>query len=511
MLPEVFVSQMKSLLSPDEFRAFLGVYDKPPTRGIRFNKLKLQNWLPENPSPGEAICHEVEKLSLNGALRPTCEFTQVPWCSEGFSFIGDYRPAKSLLYNTGLFYIQEPSAMCPVEVLMPKPGERVLDICAAPGGKTVHIAGHMYNTGILISNDKSPSRCRGLIKNIELAGITNTVVTSEEPRKLVRTFLDYFDKILVDAPCSGEGMFRRDKDLVSAYNENKPQKCVNLQKEILHHASTMLKPGGKMVYSTCTFNPYENEKVIAEFLVNHTDFNLEKIDADNLGVEPGRPEWVNDKYKNLNLNHTARIWPHKANGEGHFVALLKKDCVNPKRWQQTPERLARSALAKGFAATSEPGTLAKGLVPLTEPGDNAPPPEFADFCRNYLNNPSVQGFYTAIGANLYLQPEKLDLSGIRVARSGFFLGEIKKGRFAPSQALAMALTGGMANHTASLNEDEAERYLRGESISYEQLHDAHKPWMHINYKGLALGWARLVDNRLKNSLPVSWVKKDAKS
>ena len=506
MLPEVFITQMKNLLSPDEFRAFLDTYNDLPMRGIRFNKLKMRNWLITN---DDAPKSNDLGSAINAAFGQADDFLPIPWCKEGYSFTSDLRPAKSLLYHTGLFYIQEPSAMCPVEVLQPKPGEKVLDICAAPGGKTVQIAGHMNNQGLLVSNDKSPSRCRGLIKNIELAGITNAIVTTEEPRKLAKLFPDFFDKILVDAPCSGEGMFRKDKDLINAYNENKPQKCAAFQKEILYYASDMLKLGGKMVYSTCTFNPQENEMVIAEFLENHRGFELKKINTDALGAEPGKPEWINAKHKNLNLDYTARIWPHKANAEGHFIALIKKrnyssstkGSINEslletneeqKRGEQALERLARSALAKG-------------LVPLSKPSVCASPPEFEDFCKNHLNISIMQGFFTTIGTNLYLQPEKLYLSSLRVARSGFFLGEIKKSRFIPSQALAMALNQSTVKYSVDLSEEEAERYLKGESISYEQTQNIHKPWIHINYKGLALGWARLVDNRLKNCLPVSWV------
>ena len=507
---------MKSLLGPDEFRAFLDSYNNPPVRGIRFNKLKVQDQLSANlsrKSPPFAIKNPAKQsISFDNLLNPVfgqaVDFAPIPWCKEGYSFTEDFRPSKSLLYHTGLFYIQEPSAMCPVEILQPKPGERVLDICAAPGGKTVQIASHMDNTGLLISNDKSPSRCRGLIKNIELAGVANAIVTSEEPRKLSRHFPEFFDKILVDAPCSGEGMFRKDKDLISAYSENKPHKCATFQKEILHYASTMLKTGGRLVYSTCTFNPQENEQVIAEFLEKHFGFELEKIDADSLGISSGKPEWADAKHIDLNLNYTARIWPHKANGEGHFIASLAKASKSepqkpiaikpngnekPKRGEQASERLARSALARR-------------LAPPLEPSQQTPPPEFAVFFQNYLYNPALQGFYTAFGSNLYLQQEKTDLCGLRVARSGLYLGEIKKNRFIPAQALAMALNQSNAKYTVNLNDEEAERYLKGESISYEYTHNTHKPWIHINYKKLALGWARLVDGRLKNCLPTNWAK-----
>ena len=510
-LPAPFLAQMERELSPDEYGAFLGSFNKQPIRGLRLNKLKYKASCKDGKtvySPSMFF-----ETYLKGLFPKEANLQPVPWCREGYSFYGDARPSKWLWYHTGLYYLQEPSAMCPVEVLSPKPGETVLDLCAAPGGKTVQMAGHMLGDGLLVSNDKSPSRCRGLIKNIELAGITNAVVLSEEPRKLALHFPGFFDKILVDAPCSGEGMFRRDRQMTAAYSSNKPEKCARVQKELLHFATVMLKPGGKIVYSTCTFNQTENEGNIADLLDRKSEMELEEIRHESIGV---------DKGLSLNgfphdLSRTGRIWPHKANGEGHFIALLSK---------------------------KETAPLPRPHQDIITLRGNAPPPEFSDFSERFMvqkKHDALQGTYVLLGENLYLQRHHVKLDGLRVARSGFHLGVLKKGRFVPSQALAMAFTGEDFLYKADLPQDEASRYLKGESIpagilrkakkcalpsspsaaamgQYENqnaaialsqhiITDTEKPWLHIGCSGLPLGFAKLVDGRLKNCLPVNWVVK----
>ncbi|MCL2841486.1 MAG: RsmB/NOP family class I SAM-dependent RNA methyltransferase [Defluviitaleaceae bacterium] len=437
-LPEIFVERMKGLLNGSDFHAFIQSYIEPSLRGLRWNLLKT------TPSGGGDV---------------------IPWCKSGFIFPSDTRPAKSISYHAGLFYIQEPSAMCPAEVLKPKPGDRVLDICAAPGGKSVQIAGHLQGEGVLISNDASASRSRALVKNLERAGVTNAIVTTELPKKLAERFPEYFDCILVDAPCSGEGMFRRDEDLVKAYTANKPEACVLMQREILYFAAMMLKSGGRLVYSTCTFNTMENEDVMIDFLDKHDDFELISINHDELGIKAG-----------LNgLNSVGRIWPHHASGEGHFVALLQK---------------------KG--TTSIEPHVHLSTSPQVPQG-------FFDFCRDFLQYDFPREKLVLHGTNVYLQPEKIDLRGLRIARSGWHLGECAKGRFIPSQALAMGLRKAEAKFTINLSHEDAIRYLRGESLAFSSHTDKSKSWVLVCYNDFPLGWAKLVQGRLKNNLPTGWV------
>ena len=457
-LPEEFLTQMQGLLGASEYEAFCKSYESPAVRGLRFNKIKTAAY-------GAGLPFELEN--------------SVPWCKEGFTFSGDTRPAKSIFYHTGLFYIQEPSAMTPAEVLGVLPGQRVLDLCAAPGGKSVQIAGYLQGEGLLVANDASPSRSRALVKNLERAGVTNAVVITEQPKKLAERFGNFFDRILVDAPCSGEGMFRRDPDAVKAYTANKPEACRAVQLQILHQAAAMLKPGGRLVYSTCTFNPLENEGTIAAFLDNHKDFTLIPIDHAKLGISQGRPEWTaqGDEY---NLQHTARIWPHLSHGEGHFAALMEKVARPSVSLHSTPD--IRCAVPKEFTA----------------------------FCKEHLSNPDMfDAPFVTHGINLYLQPEALDLRGIRVARSGWHLGECAKGRFVPSQALAMGLRKDDAVYSIELSQENTTRYLKGESLNIADCESREpmpsgKPWVLMCYQGFPLGWARLVQGRLKNNLPVGW-------
>ncbi|MCL2571740.1 MAG: RsmB/NOP family class I SAM-dependent RNA methyltransferase [Defluviitaleaceae bacterium] len=436
-LPELFLTNMKELLG-EEYEAFLGSYNDPTRRGLRFNLLKTS-------------CATLVRCQGDSSDDTFRNLIPVPWCGEGYEYPGDMRPAKSILYNAGLFYIQEPSAMCPAAILRPEPGDRVLDLCAAPGGKSVQLAGYMQGRGVLVSNDASPSRAKALVKNLELAGVTNAIVLTEMPYRLADRFEGYFDCILVDAPCSGEGMFRRDPDAIKAYTANKPEACAQIQQDILHHASRMLKPGGRMVYSTCTFNTVENEGSINDFI---------------------------SSYEGYKLNLIKRIWPHKDPGEGHFIAHMTK------------------AGKRDFSPD----------IPI-----NKPPREFEAFCDEALESFPFTGgrFYLGDIAKsnsqrLFFLPQALELSGLRVARSGWLLGEISKGRFIPSQALAMGIIKTQARHAVDLSESDATRYLKGESLATEK-DIPGKPWILICYQGHPLGWARLVQGRLKNHLPTGWV------
>ena len=461
LLPESFKKNMQELLG-HEYEDFLASYQQPTRRGLRFNLLKTQ-----------AFDELVLDLGIDQA--------PIPWCAQGYQYRSTIRPAKSPHYNAGMFYIQEPSAMSPAAILRPTSGQRVLDLCAAPGGKSVQLAGYMQREGLLVSNDASPSRSRALTKNLEMAGVTNAIVLTEMPHRLAAKFEAFFDAILVDAPCSGEGMFRRDEDAVKAYTSNKPEACAAIQQEILHHAASMLKPGGRMVYSTCTFNTLENEGTIAAFLASHPDFELLPIDHAGLGLSAG---FGIDN--NAELTKTARIWPHKAPGEGHFIALMAK------MGEATEAKNSRDKKTKGAR----------------------PPEEFLDFCRECLTSDiTTGGVLYRMGTDksapnrLYLQPLAIDLSGLRVARSGLLLGECVKGRFVPSQALAMGLERSQVRYSVDIDGHDAMRYLKGESMEVPTSFPVSKgkPWVLVCYKGQPLGWARLVQGRLKNHLPTSWV------
>ncbi|WP_340016547.1 RsmB/NOP family class I SAM-dependent RNA methyltransferase [Paenibacillus sp. FSL K6-1318] len=309
-LPSIFAERMKSLLG-DEFEQFMKSYEQSPHAGLRVNTLKIS-------------------MEQFDEIAPF-DLRSIPWCETGFYVPHGVKPGLHPYYHAGLYYIQEPSAMAPVELLQVAPGDRVLDLCAAPGGKTTQIAAKLQGKGVLVTNDIHAERTKALAKNVELYGVRNAVVLNESPERIANAFPHYFDKVLIDAPCSGEGMFRKDEDMVKSWEHHSVEKCVLMQRDILETAARLLAPGGTIVYSTCTFAPEENEAMIAEFLnVNH-DFFVRDI-PEQKGFAPGRPEWVRQMMPEKaeeteavldQTRGTARLWPHLLEGEGHFVAVLQ--------------------------------------------------------------------------------------------------------------------------------------------------------------------------------------------
>ena len=297
MFPELFEKRMKVLLE-EEYEAFLSSYDRPRNVGLRLNPLKTD-----------------APPALDGfGLSP------VPWEKHGFYYDSATRPGLSPYHEAGLYYLQEPSAMAPAGLLDVRPGMKVLDLCAAPGGKTTQLAAALRGEGLLVCNEINPKRSKILARNIERLGIANSLVLNEHPQKLESHFAGYFDRILVDAPCSGEGMFRKEEAAVTDWSEETVEMCAHRQQEILASAAKMLAPGGRLVYSTCTFAPAENEGTVSRFLESHADFSLVAVDAP--WFDPGRPDWTEER--NPELAKTFRLWPHKLRGEGHYAAVLEK-------------------------------------------------------------------------------------------------------------------------------------------------------------------------------------------
>ncbi|HTG68093.1 MAG TPA: RsmB/NOP family class I SAM-dependent RNA methyltransferase, partial [Candidatus Udaeobacter sp.] len=308
-LPRKFTEKMEKLLG-NEFDKFMSSYEAPRVYGLRINRLKLSalNW---------------KKLSPMGeTVRP------IPWAEDGLYYKEGERPGKHPHYHAGLYYIQEPSAMAPVELLDVQPGHRVLDLCAAPGGKSTQIAGKLQGSGVLVTNDNARERTKALAKNIELAGVRNAVVLNEEPAAIAAAFPAWFDRILVDAPCSGEGMFRKDDSMIADWEKHSVLRCSVMQRDILRDAAAMLAPGGIIVYSTCTFSPEENEQQIAAFLAEHDDFFVEAV-PHQFGWTAGRTDLAAetaqlDSERLQSIQGTVRLWPHLIEGEGHYAAVLRR-------------------------------------------------------------------------------------------------------------------------------------------------------------------------------------------
>ncbi len=454
ILPEQYVNNMRELLG-DGFDSYMESLDKPRHYGLRANTLKAT---PEQLK---------DLLAFN--LEP------VPWCGDGFYYSENERPAKSPFYNAGLFYIQEPSAMAAVSLLDISAGDKVLDLCAAPGGKSCHAAAKLGGSGVLVSNDVSASRIKALVKNLELSGVTNAVVLNEPPERLSERFAGYFDKIIIDAPCSGEGMFRKDPSAVKSWSENKPAECARLQTNILFHAAKMLAPSGEIVYSTCTFGIAENEAIIADFLSRNADFEGVPMDSPEnrrLGFDAG-----------FGLNNAVRLWPHKINGEGHFVARLRKSAGG-----------ADYAYEHRYATASQKGLSEKDAS------------LFHSFCDEFLNVSFRKRRMELHGISLYVLPETdyfPDLRGIRVCRSGFYVGDIKPKRFEPSQALAMGLRREDAKIVIDFNRDSPEttKYLKGDSFET----GGADGWALVCMEGFPLGWGKVKDGRMKNKYLKGWI------
>lgn len=454
-LPESFVERMKEMLG-EESEPFFAGYDRERVYGLRVNTAKIS---PE----------EFERIAPF-SLQP------IPWVENGYFYKPEDQPTKHPYYFAGLYYMQEPSAMTPASRLKAEPGDCVLDLCAAPGGKATELGTRLRGEGLLVANDISAPRMKALLKNVEVAGIPNAFLTNEEPARLAAVFPEFFDKILVDAPCSGEGMFRKEPAVMEAWTPDKPEICAAIQRPILDAAVQMLKPGGYLLYSTCTFSAEENEKQMARVLQLYPEFSLEEITPWYKGFAKGRPEWADN---NPELAKTVRIWPQYMDGEGHYLALLKKQgeagkntaSVNPVRLDKQHEK----ALKEFFADVET---------------------ESAGYTLDIRN-----GMVYAVPAVL---PK---VRGIKFVRNGLLLGEIRKDRFEPSQPLAMALK--KESYAAVIDlpatDDRVLRYLKGETILIDDTEAVRKKgWQLVCVDGYPLGWGKLVNGVLKNKFLSGW-------
>lgn len=478
-LPEAFRKKMERLLGP-EYEAFVRSYETKRVQGLRFNTLK------GNQQEFEEQCREQFGL------------TPVPWCREGFYYDAPARPGRHPYHEAGVYYIQEPSAMAVVSLLDPQLGERVLDLCAAPGGKTTHIAERLCGKGLLVSNEIHPARARILFQNVERMGIQNAVVTNEDSEKMLRFFPGFFDRIVVDAPCSGEGMFRKDEQARTEWSEQNVELCAVRQQEILDNAAGMLKPGGRLVYSTCTFSPEEDEDGIAAFLERHAEFSVVRSKTEDgfKDLSPGRPEWSDRECPELSF--TYRIWPHKTEGEGHYLALLEKADEKMSAAQDGPEQSAGETGKKGKRKKNDAPSCWKDkdgrriLEKFLE--DTIVPENMAaegDFMENLV----------LFGEQIYRLPEGMpDFSGLRVLRPGLHLGTLKKNRLEPSHALALALRPDQVKRYVDfrVDGDEILSYLSGNTIPAK---DQEKGWVLVCVDGYSIGWAKSVSGILKNHYP----------
>ena len=448
-LPEAYIAQMKRLLGEAGFFAYEQALTQPVTRALRVNLLLCPDG--SLPCPVEGVGEAV------------------PWAKGCYFIDGDARPGLSPLHEGGLFYLQEPSALSAVSVLAPQPGERVLDLCAAPGGKSTQIAGLMQGRGLLVCNEPVPARAQILSRNVERMGVRSAVVTSAMPAQLAPRFPAFFDRILVDAPCSGEGMFRRQIEARDEWSAGSPRGCADRQLEILEEAAKMLAPGGALVYSTCTFNDTENEGVLARFTAAHPEFALEAFELP--GLPSGSRGYVH-------------LYPHEIRGEGHFVSLLRKspDAPGAQEPEEKPRRAVKPARGRGEQA-KKAQQPALAMPDVLAPG--------ISFDRLH-----------AAGDSLWALPEGLDdlsrLDGLRVLRMGLLLAHAEGKRVEPDHALAMALTPCEAARTAELDEAQALAYQAGEALPLGELPPGYTLLTHC---GVSLGFGKQAGGVMKNHYP----------
>ena len=424
MLPEAFLQRIQTQLG-EEYPAFLQSLERPRAVALRFNPLKGD--APQLPFVAEPV----------------------PWEPLGYYYDPNTRPGLHVYHEAGVYYLQEASAMAPVALLDPQPGEWVCDLCAAPGGKSTQIAGRMMGAGFLLCNEWSPKRAKILSRNVERMGIPNALVTNETPDALTKRFPAAFDRVLIDAPCSGEGMFRKEEAAVTDWSPETVEMCARRQADILHAGAQLVRPGGRLVYSTCTFAPEEDEMAVEAFLQSHPDF---------------RPEPMDTPWFLPTENGGHRMWPHKLLGEGHFAAVLRR----------TGDDRTIPASAKGEKLPAEWTAFAKELN-ITLPAGKA----------------------MLFGQSLFWVPDDMpDIGRLKVLRPGLELGIVKKGRFEPAHALALWLKTCRNIHVCDPDGKEMESYIHGDVIP-----STVKGWCLVKAGEFSIGWGKGDGNCLKNHYP----------
>ena len=422
-LPEKFIARMKTQLPPLEWEAFFAAYENPPVKGVRLNPLKG------------------DRCALKALLPFLGE--QIPWEQNGY-YSALEKLGASPFHSAGLFYSQEPSAMSAAPLLAVQKGERVLDLCSAPGGKGTQLACAMQGEGIIVLNEPVFSRAKILSQNVERMGVKNAVVTCEQPENLAAKFPSYFDKILVDAPCSGEGMFRKNADeALHEWSEENVLLCAKRQKHILQSAVKMLKKGGKMVYSTCTFSPQEDEEITA---------------------------WLVQNYPQMRLIKEEKLYPHKIKGEGHFVALFERT---------EGEEIAPRTVKPRCGKEAERA--------------------YREFEKRFFHQPFAKNLHEVNGVLYDIPQGVFAWEGLQALRVGVRLGEVKNGRFAPNHSLALCVKKEECKIALDLPQTDTrvEKYLRGETVEGEIVDG----WCVVCIEGYPLGLGKAVNGTVKNHLP----------
>lgn len=467
-IPALFLERMSHLLG-GEYAAFSAALEGKPVNGLRVNILKL------TPSQFQTIT-------------PFALGDPIPWCDSAYTIpASDFSFGKHPFHLAGLYYLQDPSAMSAAPLLDPQPGERVLDLAAAPGGKTTALAAQMQGGGLLVANEIKDKRLGHLAVNVERWGAGNVVITNETPERLADHFGAFFDRVLVDAPCSGEGMFRKDMGARIDWSPDMVAGCAIRQHNILRVAAKLVKPGGYLLYSTCTFAPEENEGVVAQLMEDFPDFEVVELPLFE-GFLHGQPGWLDekDKRKNGSLSGAVRLFPHRVEGEGHFACLLHKVGGSD-----------RLGTRSGIDHLKEMNHIQVGL--------------WQAFAGEVLKVDFTAERLQVRGERLYFLPEKMtDFGNLRVVHPGIWMGTFKKDRFEPAHPLALYLKRGQAQNVLNLSSGTGEEkrgsrtplqaYLSGETIPS----GGPSGWTLVTVDGWPLGWGKRVQGILKNHYPKGW-------
>lgn len=454
-----------------KYEDFIQALKKGTDQGLRVNTLKIK---PE------------EFLRISPFL-----LEEVPWCPEGWVILeGKEKAGRHPFHAAGLYYLQDPSTMAAALLLDPQPGEWVLDLCAAPGGKAGHLAAKMENKGVLVANEVNPRRASALAFNLERLGVTNAIILNERPETLAARWAGLFDRVLVDAPCSGEANLARDPGAFRSWSKNLPQRFAWRQLKLLHQAACLVRPGGWLLYATCTFSPEENEGVIARFLKARSDFILVDPPRHPL-FAPGQPDWI--KGGDPSLRWAVRLWPHLAPGHGHFYALLKR---------------------QGEGSLDRP----RNRTHISPEAERL----YEEFCRDNLKEIPATENLLEEGGRIYKTPLPVEMwRGLKVVRPGWWLGRVYRGRFHPDHALALGIKAEKALRVRDLSLDSTElrAYLRGEFLQeargdllagkpYRDRFQSEtlegnkgKEWVLVTVKGFPLGWALAGAGGLKSLYP----------
>lgn len=490
-LPQKFCDEMKRILG-DEYEEYLRSMEEKRKYGLRVNTSKIS-------------VEEFQKI---------CPFpiTKIPYVDNGFFYDEGVQPSKHPYYFAGLYYLQDPSAMTPASRLPVDEDDVVLDLCAAPGGKATELAAKLNGSGLLVANDISSKRAKALLKNIELFGVANSLIVTEYPAKLREYFTDFFDKILIDAPCSGEGMFRKDPAMVKAWEQNGPAFYSGLQKEILEQALPMLKEGGMLLYSTCTFSPLEDEGSV-EYLLS-LDERLHLVEMEGYsGFVKGMPDLTGSE--NMELEKCVRIFPHKLDGEGHFLALFQQGEGVSEHFRDRKEDDGWKDVEKRDGGKRNGGKRAAGMYSGKQSGLRGEEKTLFEAFAENISRPFEQDRIESKNGMLYYMPDVMpEVRGLRFLRSGLFLGGVKKKRFEPSQSLAMALSDQEYKKVIRLTADDERvfRYLKGETLTLTEeeaadIADAGKKaagYVLVCVDRFPLGWGKLTGFTLKNKYHPGW-------